>query len=317
MIAQSEPARGWTVAPGLLGLAGRMVSFREDAIEDERAASPSVDGQFDGRDPAGDAGGHRRPIDCRAVRADPGRPPARAAARPAAGAGQRNRAQPPSRRHAAPQPDRGGILSISSAPAAGRITFQPLSTRSSAGQSSSPPSGARPSPTMVATRRGSSSTPARRAPRHGGGPAAGLFLGLCRRPRHPHGLAAHRPARGAAAAASAIPSDCRSSATIASRARCRAISKWCWSSSDPASGLHGSCRSRAQDFAAHRRRLFREPVLSRHDRDQGRRDRRARPAHGRAAHRRRRSAVPRHPQAAGANMAPTSRSARPSRSACT
>ena len=27
-----------------------MASFREDAIEDERAASPSLDGEFDGRD---------------------------------------------------------------------------------------------------------------------------------------------------------------------------------------------------------------------------------------------------------------------------
>ena len=42
--------------------------------------------------------------------------------------------------------------------------------------------------------------PAGRAGRHGGGLAAGLLLGLCRRPRHPHGRADHRPARGAAAA---------------------------------------------------------------------------------------------------------------------
>ncbi len=177
-----------------------MVSFREDAIEDERAASPSVDGQFDGRDPAGDAGRHRRPIDCRAVRADTGRPPARAAARPAAGAGQRNRAQPPSRRHAAPQPDLGGMPVLSgrrllAAPRSSRCRRDRRQDRVPHPRLGLAPVRPRSQPGVVRVQ-----LPAWRAPRHGSGPAAGLFLGLCRRARHPHGLAANRPAPGAGAA---------------------------------------------------------------------------------------------------------------------
>src|SRR4029453_5856723 len=54
-------------------------------------ASPSLDGEFDGRDPAGNARCHRRKIHRRAVRADTGRPPPPAP-------------RPPPRRPLAPPP---------------------------------------------------------------------------------------------------------------------------------------------------------------------------------------------------------------------
>ena len=61
--------------------------------------------------------------------------------------------------------------------------------------------------------------------------AAGLLLGLRRRPRHPHGLAPHRPARGAACRAIGDPERLSVIRNLLRAARDgRATSTWCWSS---------------------------------------------------------------------------------------
>ena len=115
-----------------------MVSFREDAIEDERAASPSVDGRI------------RRPRSsrrCWPPSAPDRLPSCSSRSRPTTGSSGRStcrRRWPAKPSSAAISPTRCAATGPRrnacpfSAPAAGRITFQPLSTRSSAGLDSTP-----------------------------------------------------------------------------------------------------------------------------------------------------------------------------------
>ena len=130
----------------------------------------------------------------------------------------------------------------------------------------------RPQPGLVRIRE-----PARRAGRDGPGRPARLQLGLRRRPRDPHGVAPHRPPRGAGAARDRPRAARRSSATTASRPRCARHIDVVPVDYDPATGWRRPRRPRGQALDAHRRRLSREPDLPRRDRGRGGRDRRARP----------------------------------------
>ncbi len=185
---------------------------------------------------AADAGRDRRRLDRGAVRADPGRASPAPPARPAAGPARRGRSAPAPDRDAEAQRDLRGqsqlpgcrLLAASRA-GRGRRDRRPLRVPDQClGLAAIR---FRPQPGLVRV-----CEPARRAGRHGGRLAAGLLLGLCRRPRDPHGGADHRPPRGAGAAASATPSACRSSAATASRPRWPATSTWSLVAADPATG---------------------------------------------------------------------------------
>ena len=119
--------------------------------------------------------------------------------------------------------------------------------------------------------------PAGRAGRHGGGLAAGLLLGLCGRPRHPHGRADHRPARGAAAAR-ARPRASGGDRQLLRAARDEPAHRHRPGRIRSGNGPARPGRARAQALERDRRGVRREPVLPRPDRGERCRDRQARPS---------------------------------------
>ena len=210
-----------------------------------------------------DAGRDRGGLDRGAVRADPERPSPAAAARPAArpalgGAAQAApdlAAEPDRGLRAQPQLPGRGLLAT---PRAGRGRRDRRPLRAADQCLGLAAVRLRPQPGLVRVCQ-----PAWRAGRHGGGLAAGLLLGLCRRPRDPHGGAAHRPARGAAAARSGPGAAGGDRQLLRAAGDERPHRRGRRSDHDPATGLLDLADLERRLSDRDRRGLRREPVLSR------------------------------------------------------
>ena len=159
--------------------------------------------------------------------------------------------------------------------------------------------------------------PARRADRHGLRRPARLQLGLRRRPRDPHGGAADRPPRGARRRLDR-PRAPRRDPHLLRAARDARPHRRSSSSATTRDGRRRRRRPRAPALRTHRRGLLREPVVPRRaSRPRAAEIARSRAHARRRDDRRRRPDLARRARAARATTAPTSWSARCSRSACT
>ncbi len=229
------------------------------------------------------------------------------------------RALAPPARHAGARTRPARRTSASSAAAAGSTTFPPSATRSSARTEFLTPGlghavlRPRPQPGLVRVLQ-----PARRAARAGLRRPAGLQLGLRGRPRDPDGVADHRPARGARSALDRPGAPRRDphllrAARDGEPHRRRRVVDF-----DP---RHGRLDLAELESASSRTRPRRSTSRTRRylgviEADAAR-DRRARPRARRRGDRRGRSDLARRARPARPTTAPTSSSARCSRSACT
>ena len=282
----------------------------------DRNRRPPLDGQLRAGAESGDAGRDRGGFDRGAVRADPRRPPAGAAAEPACrtSLGSLPQAAPnlaaePHRELRAESQFPGCRLLAT--PCAGRRRRDRRPLRAADQRLGLAAIRLRPQPGLVRICQ-----PAGRAGRHGGGLAAGLLLGLCGRPRHPHGRADHRAPRGAVAAR-ARPRAAGGDRQLLRAARDEPAHRHRPGRIRSGNGPARLGRARAQALERDRRGVRREPVLPRPDRGARCRNRQARPSARRPTDRRRRPDLPGRPAGAGRLGCGHRGRARPSRWAST